>query len=261
MKVYTKVVVDMETLETLEEESYEYEGSIAHCGSSGGGGGGSGKVDYPEYMKDAHKVMLGTSMSLDMPLDDAINSAVNADPYALLSGYDPSPHTAEMAHAIDDLDVFINSMESTDEIEAQLAAFDAGMRDINAVVSSAFAIGRQVVASTLLNSKMRAKIELAKLSVEARRIMIIANKEFVQYENEIEVEQAKWPLERLVHGANVMASIGGGTISKEMEGPSKTQSALGGAAAGAAIGAQTGNPYVALAGAVIGGAAGLLSAD
>lgn len=37
MKVYTKVVIDMKSLETLYEESYEYKGEIAHCGGSSGG--------------------------------------------------------------------------------------------------------------------------------------------------------------------------------------------------------------------------------
>lgn len=266
MKVYTKVVIDMETMETLEEESYEYEGAVAQCGgSSGGGGGSSGKVDYPGYMKDAHKELLGADMHLDTPMDTAINDAMDADPYALLAGYDPSPHTAEMAHAIDDLDVFINSMESTNEIEAQLAKFDAGMRDINAVVSSAYAIGREIIASTLITTKLQAKMELAKLSVETRRIMIVANKEFTQYENELEVEQAKWPLDVLQRGGNMLAAISGAATTREMDGPSKAQSAIGGAMSGAAAGAMVGSavPGVgtavgAVVGGVMGAAAGLM---
>jgi hypothetical protein len=41
MKIYTKLVIDMATDEILEQESFEYNGPIAKCGSSGGGGGGS----------------------------------------------------------------------------------------------------------------------------------------------------------------------------------------------------------------------------
>ena len=40
MKIYTKLVIDMATDKILEEESFEYNGPIAQCGSSGGGGGG-----------------------------------------------------------------------------------------------------------------------------------------------------------------------------------------------------------------------------
>ena len=41
MKIYTKLVIDMTTDKILEEESFEYSGPVAQCGSSGGGGGGS----------------------------------------------------------------------------------------------------------------------------------------------------------------------------------------------------------------------------
>ena len=40
MKIYTKLVIDMATDEILEQESFEYNGPVAQCGSSGGGGGG-----------------------------------------------------------------------------------------------------------------------------------------------------------------------------------------------------------------------------
>ena len=43
MKIYTKLVIDMTTDEILEQESFEYNGPVAHCGSSGGGGGGGGQ--------------------------------------------------------------------------------------------------------------------------------------------------------------------------------------------------------------------------
>ena len=41
MKIYTKLVIDMTTDKILEEESFEYSGPVAECGSSGGGGGSS----------------------------------------------------------------------------------------------------------------------------------------------------------------------------------------------------------------------------
>ena len=43
MKIYTKLVIDMTTDKILEEESFEYSGPVAQCGSSGGGGGGGGQ--------------------------------------------------------------------------------------------------------------------------------------------------------------------------------------------------------------------------
>ncbi len=44
MKIYTKVVIDMESLETLYEESYDYEGEMALCG----GGSSGSKVKYSQ---------------------------------------------------------------------------------------------------------------------------------------------------------------------------------------------------------------------
>jgi len=41
MKVYTHLVIDMNTDEVLHEESYNYEGPVALCGGGSGGGGGS----------------------------------------------------------------------------------------------------------------------------------------------------------------------------------------------------------------------------
>lgn len=265
MKVYTKIVVDMNTMETIEEESFDYDGEVALCGggSSGGGGGGSGEVDYPTYMKDAHAQLLygGSSSSSVMdivtPADDAINNAVSGNPYIDLSPYNPSPHLVEMANAVDDLDVFINSMESSNEIENNLARFDAGMRDINAVNSSAFVIGRQIIGSTLMVQKLQAKQQLAQLSVETRRMMIVANKEYTEADNEYQVKSIKWPLMMLQQGGNVLASISGAAVvGGKAEEPSTAQSALGGALSGAAIGASVGGAPGAIVGGVIGGVAG-----
>lgn len=44
MRIYTKVVIDMKTGETLEEESFEYSGPVALCG--GGGDAPSGAPDF-----------------------------------------------------------------------------------------------------------------------------------------------------------------------------------------------------------------------
>lgn len=57
MKVYTKIVFDWNMV-VVEEESFEYDGPVALCGGSSGGGGSSGTVDYPAYMKTAHKLYM-----------------------------------------------------------------------------------------------------------------------------------------------------------------------------------------------------------
>ena len=265
MKVYTKVVIDIETMEVIEEEAYEYEGPIALCGGSSGGGG-SGEVDYPTYMKEAHgQLMYGAgeadhgNMDIVTPMDDAVNDAISGNPYIDLSPYNPNPHLVEMANAVEDLDVFINSMESTNEIENTLAGFDGGMRDINAVNSSAFVIGRQLIASTLLVQKLQAKQELARFSIEARRIMIVANTEFINADNEYQVKYPKWSLDMLQRGGNILAAMSGASVvSAGSDEPSQTQSALGGALSGAAMGASVGGVYGAAIGGVLGAAASFM---
>lgn len=45
MKIYTKVVIDLETLSVIEEEGFEYDGEVAEC-KGGGGGSTVNSVDY-----------------------------------------------------------------------------------------------------------------------------------------------------------------------------------------------------------------------
>ena len=41
-KIYTKIVLNMSSGQTLEEQSFNYKGDVALCGGGGGGGGGGG---------------------------------------------------------------------------------------------------------------------------------------------------------------------------------------------------------------------------
>ena len=45
MKIYQKILINVDSGEIIESINYNYNGPIAHCGS-GGGGGGSGKPFY-----------------------------------------------------------------------------------------------------------------------------------------------------------------------------------------------------------------------
>ncbi len=86
MKIYTKVVFSMKTLEVLKEESFEYEGDIALCG---GGGGPSGSVNFPDYMEEIHVSWLtgGTvddpALNIASTVEDAMNVALSpgGNPY------------------------------------------------------------------------------------------------------------------------------------------------------------------------------------
>lgn len=44
MKIYTRIVIDMDTMRTIKCESYEYTGPVAMCG----GGRGGGKAPTPQ---------------------------------------------------------------------------------------------------------------------------------------------------------------------------------------------------------------------
>lgn len=44
--IHTRVVIDMATLETIEDDCFEYDGPLALCGGSGGGSSTTNTVDY-----------------------------------------------------------------------------------------------------------------------------------------------------------------------------------------------------------------------
>jgi len=146
---------------------------------------------------------------------------------------------------------YIDSISTTDGVEAELAKFDAGMQDINAVMSSAFVIGRQLVASQLIETKLKAKLEVARIKAgayneyarlvaEVQRLAIVALQEQVEKDLEIDDNYASWRIDKFMDAANVMAVASGGTISKT-KGPSKFQSALAGGLAGGAMGYMAAN--------------------
>lgn len=94
MKVITKVVIDMNTMETLEEESYEYEGPVAQCGGSGGG---SSSISYPAAMEQTlmnwavgAPVWPG-GIDLTLSIVEALNTAQAANnPYYSAIAFNPN---------------------------------------------------------------------------------------------------------------------------------------------------------------------------
>ena len=111
----------------------------------------------------------------------------------------------------------------------------------------------------VFDSITQAELEktVAHYTIEANRLRIVAEKEQKDTDNSIAIEDGKWNLEIWQYGANLLAAIGGGTVvPKGSDGPSRNQSVLGGALAGAAIGGQVGGGWGALAGGAIGAIAG-----
>jgi hypothetical protein len=100
---------------------------------------------------------------------------------------------------------------------------------------------------------------LAKITIEANRIKIVAKKEEMDTNIEIDALDGIWALETYTYGANMLGAISGGTSMNAK--PGKAASAIGGALSGAASGAMIGSaagPVGAGIGAVVGGVAGLL---
>jgi len=296
MRIHTRIVIRIEDFHVLEDEWEEYEGPISFAK---GGGGSSGKVSYPAYVERVHQDWLdrANTDNITSSVTVIMNNALGNSPYAALIAYDPDPDIATYLAEIADFELLVDgmvgSLNSADivpdeltlvEITAEATAygaliddqllmtvfprFEAGMRDINAVVSSAFVIGRanleeardheiaKVAADLLIKSKASAtersdvllrwamlRLEnahrMATIEVEAERIKIVAKKEENDILNELEGKDARWDLEVWQYGANVMAAPAGGT---EMTGgkASVAGSAIGGALSGAAVGGMAG---------------------
>jgi len=317
LKIYRKVVISGDG-EIVEEVSYEYNGPIDQClgGSSGGGGGGSGAVSYPSYMQNWHGAALGQG-AFNPTMTTVMNSALGNSPWTGQAAYNPNTDTSMMITSVEDLQDLVNLLSSStplnslvanvlsesriddavDEFSADALAridseiiprFERGMQDINAVVSSAFVIGRALImensnrqiskysadlhmrafsedALKIIQMKLDYQRMASTLTSEVYRIKMVAKKEENDLNIKIDEEDAKWDLEVFQYGSNLLASIGGGTVNPQKQSISTAQSVIGGALSGAAAGAMVGaeigavgGPLGGLIGAILGGASGLL---
>jgi len=277
---------------------------------SGGGGGGSGVVDYPAHMKTFHEGVLGNGAMVGETMTAALAAAYGASPWAAAAAYDPDTSITALIAAPNNLETLVNLLsagtsldtlvgsildhtrvdtavtEYAADLDAELVAtvlprFQAGMRDINAVVSSAFVIGQALIeqgharqlakfssalhmkafsddAIAVIGLKLQYQHILSMMIAETNRIKIVAKKEEADTNLKIGESDALWDLEVFQYGANLLASIGGGVAGTKS--PSQAQSVLGGAMSGAAAGAMVsgGNPIGAIIGGFIGAASGFL---
>ena len=183
MKIYRKVVLDIDSFSTLYEDSYNYTEEVSECKSGGAGGGTSpaGTVAYPAYMQTAHNDWLNHTAADTMTYSvvDLMNAAMSGPspyagfatvdvdsvflaPYKTVSNYigpydrlyDFSCFDVEAKYAeyITDDNARITAAVSAesdlldDEINSKvLPRFQAGMLDINAVQTSAFTIGEALI--------------------------------------------------------------------------------------------------------------------
>lgn len=94
--------------------------------------------------------------------------------------------------------------------------------------------------------------------LENTRLLSAVRRDKYELDVDKEDKNTRWPFERLVYGANLLASISGGTTNPGGYQPSKFQSAIAGALSGAGAGAMIGGAFdAANTGGAIGAALGV----
>lgn len=282
-------------------------------------------VTYPAYMETMHSTWLTA-------LASQITTAVGSNPFTDLVGYNPATDVAAMASAINAFQAIVTAMNAhTDydtygtaaaaQVDATYAPatyiatrtaahasfldteintkvyprFEAGMRDIGAVLTSAFTIGRAIIEMDRNDKvdKFQADMEfqadqkradliqsatgemirmflqktefsrvIMAMWIDELRLAIAANQDYLTENKAIAGDKGRWPLEAYKYGANMLAGIGGGTTGSVPVDGNKTArvigSGLSGAAAGAIIGNAIGQSEGAGWGSIIGGLAGIV---
>jgi hypothetical protein len=310
--------------------------SLGGGGSSGGGSSGQVSYPpYMEATHGDLLNNLGTD-SPSMSVIEAMNAAFGNSPFTGETAYDPNVEVAAILTASQDLDDLVTLLSqgtgldslvssildttriataisdfddvitdithlvNADLVNAvainQIPEFEAGMRDIGAVVSSAFPIGKGIInkaivdqtakiagelrlqqvkfaadlhtskfaesALAIIQLKLQYQYQLSALMIEANRLKIVAKKEEADTNLKLVEVDATWDLEVFKYGNNVLGSIAGTSTSQGsgMQSGSGVGSAIGGAlsgaAAGAMLGAMKGGPGGPV-GAAIGGVLGL----
>lgn len=254
------------------------------------------------------------------------------NPYTSLTAYNPTTDIASMATAIATFEATVTALnnhtdfdtiygQAADAVDAEILPdtyinarmiahataldneintkviprFNAGMRDINAVQTSAFVIGRAIIeldrndkvdkfaadmryqadakrgdmiqaaAAEMIRlflQKAEFQRVIAALTIDQLRIAIAAQTDYKTETKAIAADLKRWPLEVYKYGANMLAGVGGGvTSSVPMDGNKTARiigSGLSGAVAGAMVGGQIGGNEGAGYGALLGGLAGLI---
>ena len=164
-------------------------------------------------------------------------------------------------------------------VNTVIPKYQAGMLKAGAVMTSAFKVGEALIwkgrthelikYATELRMKLNlqrneavikaadgmvqanlTRLEMEKsvlhYTVEIYRMHIAALKEQLDRQQTLDIAEAKWPLEIFQYGANLLASIGGGSVipgTTDQAAMSSTQSALSGALAGASAGSAIGGNW------------------
>lgn len=285
-------------------------------GSSGGGGGGGGgnttnTIRYAPYIESHHSNFLNNTQA-------QVNNIIGNSPYASFyevpveAGFFGTGYVLASFPALFDLygkfiagldidSLWAEIMDSTtespqannlvsaesallnDELESSiLPKFYTGMRDLNAVMSSSFVMGKALLYDTKqkLVEKFSAELKWKLVAVAQDRwkahlawnteavttyaklfdLYFSAKTNITKLNFEMFAKNRLWPMEVLDYQrANLGALQGAIKQTQDKGGGSSSSSILGGALGGAAAGgmATGGNPMGMLVGGVLGGVAGL----
>jgi len=178
--------------------------------------------------------------------------------------------------------VAVESQSLSDEINSNvLPRFQAGMRDMNAVMSSSFVMGKALLEESRLKNlaafEAKLKLTMLPLAQDRWKTHLAWNQEVINsYVNvmkhyfsvkhdmvslnyDYKIKQAVWPLTIMdFERANLGAMQGAVNSDTSGGGASKGAKVLGGVMSGAAAGAMVGGVPGAIVGGVLGGVAGLL---
>jgi len=304
-----------------------------HCKGGGGGGASgavSYPGFMQDFLGDLLNADGVDAVLADHSMVDALNAAFGHSPYSSATAYAPTTPVSAILMAIGAYNTIVDTLNYKTDWEAMvdaaaakvdativpaayitaavsafganlddrvenevLSRFESGMRDINAVMGSAFVIGRSYIEGMvdrdvakfqadlkfgvdrersqlisggvgamagMLSGRVEGEYKVAHLTTEGNRLKIVAEKEQADEDLKIDVSHALWDLETFQYAANLLASIGGGTaIPTKMD---DKGSKIGGALSGAAMGAMAGSVVPGggnIVGAVIGGIGGYLS--
>jgi len=282
-------------------------------GGSGGGGGGDSTTTYrfAPYIESQH------SSFLDL-VKTKRNAIINESPYSSYTDFDievgffgtgyalasfPSLYDmyGKFLAGLDIEAVFneifedtINGTVISNEIAAEssrmdddinensLPRFETGMRDMNAVMSSSFLVGRSLIetAKTKALSRYSADLKVRLLPLVTDRwkahlewnrsviatyaqilkLYIMSEIDVDNHNFEVHAKDLLWPFTVLQYnGAALGALTGAKDVSTDVAGASTSQRLLGGAMAGAAAGSMIAPGWGTAIGAAAGGLMGLFS--
>ena len=165
-------------------------------------------------------------------------------------------------------------------------ALHSRMRDIGAVMSSAFVIGDTLLQDSKLKALARVRIDIEGLSIQREDLalkyatmvsafnqnVLNAAADLTKYYHSIRSEvldtnaewlakDLLWDLKLFQYASNPLGAIAGSALAVDHGKGSKVGNAVGGAMAGASIGGTVGGGWGALAGGIVGGAAGYFGSN